>query len=244
MVDYAVDLVRATRPKEPGAPISSRTGWPGAPAPAPRRTSSWPPRPGPSSTAGSPSPPTTSAPSSYPCSATASSPTSTPTPKGSTSTRSSSGSSRPCASRRTGRLDPAATEPAGKARPQGQNRSNLGFVLRMGVPWAASSTYMQGIRLSLAFLHRSPRHGLRRLHPGKGSEAARYQCRAGRPVPGTRRGPGTRLARGTASSRHGASPPEREGEKRVHRGSYLLLPAATPSRSTPVSGSTSSASRA
>ena len=97
MVDYAVDLVRATRPKEPGAPTSSRTGWPGAPARGPRSTSSWPPRPGPSSTAASPSAPATSAPSSDPCCGTASSPTSTPTPRASTSTRSSTGSSRACA---------------------------------------------------------------------------------------------------------------------------------------------------
>jgi MoxR-like ATPase len=31
MVDYAEDLVRGTRPKEPGARPSSRIGWPGVP---------------------------------------------------------------------------------------------------------------------------------------------------------------------------------------------------------------------
>ena len=120
MVDYAVDLVRATRPKEPAHSTSSRDWLAWAPVRGPPSTSSWPPRPGPSSTAAWPSAPATSAPSSDPCCGTASSPTSTPTPRESTSTRSSTRSSRPCPSRPT--ASPAVTEVPGSRLPRRPSR--------------------------------------------------------------------------------------------------------------------------
>ena len=120
MVDYAVDLVRATRPKEPGCRASSRTGWPGAPDRGPPSTSFWPPRPAPSSTAAWPSAPATSAPSCDPCSAIASSPISMPTPREWAPIRSSTRSSRPCPSRRT--VSPAVTEVPGSRLPRRPSR--------------------------------------------------------------------------------------------------------------------------
>ncbi len=84
MVDYAVDLVRATRPREPPSPdfVKNWLAW-GA-GPAPRRTSSSRRRPGPSCTGAMRSPPRTFARWPSPCCGTASSPTSMRTPKGST----------------------------------------------------------------------------------------------------------------------------------------------------------------
>ena len=88
MVDYAVDLARATRPKEPPSPdfVKNWLAWGAGPRAAQYMVLGGEGR-GRSCTAGSPSPPRTSAPWPTRCCGIGSSPTSTPTPRASAWTR-------------------------------------------------------------------------------------------------------------------------------------------------------------
>ena len=94
VVDYAVNLVRATRPEGSELPqfVKDWLSW--APAREPASTSSSEPRPAPSSTAATTSPATTCAPWPCPSCATASSRTSTPMPRASTRWTSSTSCSK------------------------------------------------------------------------------------------------------------------------------------------------------
>ena len=93
---YALSLVRASRPKSPTRPSSSRSGWRSAPACARRSTWCSAPRRARSPTAAITSATTTSARWRTRCCGTACSPTSTPSRKGVTSDTLIDGCSKPC----------------------------------------------------------------------------------------------------------------------------------------------------